>query len=55
LGYGVDADSATDWLSSPTLDITSLLVATALVLLAVPLTLLCELVAIRAMGRVPQG
>jgi len=30
LGYGVDADSATDWLSSPTLDITSCVVATRL-------------------------
>lgn len=55
LGFGVDADSAADWLTSPSLDVTGLLVAGALVLLAVPLTLVCELVAIRAMGRAPHG
>jgi non-ribosomal peptide synthetase-like protein len=53
--FGVDAENASAWLDKPVMDLSEFLLAAALVLLAVPLTLLFEVIAIRAMGRVPHG
>jgi non-ribosomal peptide synthetase-like protein len=55
LVYDVDADSAMEWIFNPSLEMGPFLTAVALVVLNVPLILLCELIAIRAMGRVKPG
>jgi non-ribosomal peptide synthetase-like protein len=53
--FGVDAESAAEWIFNPSLGIGGILLGAALVVLAVPLTLVFLAVALRAMGRVPEG
>jgi non-ribosomal peptide synthetase-like protein len=55
LVYEVDAESAAEWLFNPSLDMGAFLLGMALVLLNVPLMLLFQLLAMRLMGRVPEG
>jgi len=53
--YGLDAESALDWLSLPTLKPSLLIAAVLLVSLPVPFALAIEALAMRAMGEVSAG
>ncbi|MEN3334143.1 MAG: hypothetical protein V7641_3508 [Blastocatellia bacterium] len=53
--YGVDAESALDWLSTPALKPSLLIAAVLLVSVPVPFTLALEALAMRALGRVHAG
>lgn len=52
---GTDTESAAEWMVQPSLDPAGLALAAALVLLVVPLNLMCELFAVRMLGRVSPG
>lgn len=53
--YGIDAEAALDWLALPSFNAGLALAALLYVALPVPLTLLFEAWAMRALGRVPTG
>jgi non-ribosomal peptide synthetase-like protein len=53
--YGIDAESALDWLDTPVLKPSLLIAAVLLVSVPVPLTLALEALAMRALGRVHAG
>jgi non-ribosomal peptide synthetase-like protein len=53
--HGTNAEAAAEWLAQPTLEPAGLALAAALVLLAVPLNLIFELIAMRLLGRVSPG
>lgn len=55
LGYGVDTESALDWLYTPTFSLWWLIAVILLVTVPVPFMLAIEALALRAMGRVPAG
>jgi non-ribosomal peptide synthetase-like protein len=52
---GMDADSAVTWIFNPTLDVGAMFVGLCLVVLAVPVTLVSQALAMRLMGRVRPG
>jgi non-ribosomal peptide synthetase-like protein len=53
--YGVDAESALDWLNAPALKPSVLIAAVLMVSVPVPFTLALEALAMRALGRVHAG
>jgi non-ribosomal peptide synthetase-like protein len=55
LFYGMDADSAAQWIFNPSLDAWTFVLGMALVTLTVPLTLVFEGLAMRALGHVSPG
>lgn len=55
LYYGVSGEQALDWIFNPTWEPHVLLAASAVVLIAGPLTVVLEALAMRALGRVPVG
>ena len=53
--HGVDAESALNWFSEPEFDISFLITGVLIMTLSVPLKLMLEAIALRAMGRVHAG
>src|SRR5205085_9397828 len=53
--YGVDAETALDWLNAPALTASLLIAGVLMVTLPVPLTLALEALLMRALGRVRAG
>ena len=53
--YGVEVEGAAEWILNPALDIGTFVLGMALVTLTVPLTLVFQCLAMRALGRIPEG
>jgi non-ribosomal peptide synthetase-like protein len=52
---GIDAETASAWLFDPSLDAAGVLLGTAFFLAILPCTLVFQVIAVRALGRVPEG